>query len=53
MVNDLDSQMKAKADDEDDRIAKAQADREAAREKEMQEKESRLEDDLKQMALHR
>lgn len=53
MVNDLDSQMKAKADDEDDRIAKAVADREAAREKEMQEKESRLEDDLKQMALHR
>ncbi|XP_054767748.2 cilia- and flagella- associated protein 210-like [Lytechinus pictus] len=53
MVNDLDSQHKAKADDEDDRIAKAVADREAAREKEMQEKEARLEEDLKQMAIHR
>lgn len=53
MVNDLDGQLKAKADDEDDRIAKATADREAAREKEMQEKQARLEEDLRAMALHR
>ena len=53
MVGELDGQLKAKKDDEDDRIAKATADREAAREKEMQEKQGRLEQDLKEMAIHR
>ncbi|XP_071491246.1 cilia- and flagella- associated protein 210-like [Diadema antillarum] len=53
MVNELDSQLKAKKDDEDDRIAKAVAEREAHREKEMKEKEERLQEDLRQISIHR
>ncbi|XP_072029416.1 cilia- and flagella- associated protein 210-like [Amphiura filiformis] len=53
MVNKLDSQLKAKADDEDDRIALAVAEREALREKEMYEKQSQFEQTLTEMSEHR
>ncbi len=53
MVNKLDSQLKAKKDDEDDRIAQAVAEREALREKEMLEKQEQLEHTLKEMSEHR
>ncbi|XP_022099019.1 coiled-coil domain-containing protein 173-like [Acanthaster planci] len=53
MVDKLDSQLKMKMDDEDDRIARAVAEREAAREKEAQEKELKLEQALKEEAEHR
>jgi len=53
MVDKLDSQLKMKMDDEDDRIARAVAEREAAREKEMVEKEQKLEQALQEEAEHR
>ena len=53
MVNKLDSQLKAKKDDEDDRILAAVAEREALREREMQEKQEQLEQTLKEMSEHR
>lgn len=53
MVNKLDSQLKAKADDEDDRIALAVAEREAIRDREMNEKQEELEQTLQDMSEHR
>ena len=53
MVNKLDGQLKAKADDEDDRIALAVAEREAIRDREMNEKQEELEQTLQEMSEHR
>ncbi|XP_038057279.1 coiled-coil domain-containing protein 173-like [Patiria miniata] len=53
MVDKLDGQLKMKMDDEDDRIARAVEEREAAREKEAMEKQLNLEKDLKEEAEHR
>lgn len=53
MVNTLDLQLKQKTDDEDSRIAKAQMEREAAREKEAKEKEEQLQKALREEAEHR
>ncbi|XP_033639467.1 coiled-coil domain-containing protein 173-like isoform X1 [Asterias rubens] len=53
MVNKLDGQLKAKMDDEDDRIAKAVEEREAARDKEAMEKEQKLGKNLQEEAEHR